>query len=103
MLRVDGDGQQLARNEVKEYQDLRSIGASEAAWRLFQFEMGDRYPSVKRLPVHLENQQPVYIFEDISLPEALERAEVSELTAFFRYNYLHPETNTPYFSGEIYL
>ena len=55
-----------------------------------------RYPSVKRLPVHLENQQSVFLFEDIPLPEALERAEVDELVAFFRYNAQHPETNIPY-------
>ena len=38
----DGDGNPMARNEVREYQDMCSIGASEAHWRLFEFEMSDR-------------------------------------------------------------
>ena len=62
MMRVD-DGQPQARNEVKEFEDLRSFGAAEACWRIFEFEMSDRYPSVKRLPVHLQNQQSVFSFE----------------------------------------
>ena len=40
MMKVDGRVQQ--RNEVKEYQDLKSIGASEACWRMFEFSMSDR-------------------------------------------------------------
>ena len=51
---------------------------------------------MKRLCVHLENQQPVFLFENTSVEEALEYAGVSELLAFFRYNTEHPETNIPY-------
>ena len=57
MMRVDEEGNVLGRNDVKEFQDNHSIGSSEAAWRLFQFEMLDRYQSVKRLGVRLERQQ----------------------------------------------
>ena len=42
MMRVDEEGNVLGRNEVREFQDNRSIGSSEAAWRLFEFEMTDR-------------------------------------------------------------
>ena len=51
---------------------------------------------MKRLPLHLENQQSVYMFKDVSLPDALERAEISELVAFLRYNKQCPETDTFY-------
>ena len=51
---------------------------------------------MKRLCVHLENQQPVFLFENTSVEESLEYAAVSELLAFFRYNTEHPETNIPY-------
>ena len=95
MMRVEYWKAQV-RNEVKEFEDLQSFGAAEACWRIFEFEMSDRYPSVKRLPVHLQNQQPVFIFEYTSLPEALEYATATELTQFFNYNDKHPETNTPY-------
>ena len=60
------------------------------------FSLFVRYPSVKRLPVHLENEQTVYIDEEISIEEALERAKTTELLAFFKYNTEHPETNVPY-------
>ena len=96
MMRVDEEGRPIMRNEVREFQDMRSIGASEATWRIFEFPMSDRYPSVKRLPIHLEKEQPVYFHEDESIIDALERSEITELTAFFKYNSDHPETNTPY-------
>ena len=41
------DGTPHHRNEVKEYQDMRT---SEACWRLFQFPMSDRYPAVTIVP-----------------------------------------------------
>ena len=43
IIRVDRDGPNVDRNEIKEFQDMRSIGTSEASWRLFQFDMCDRY------------------------------------------------------------
>ena len=95
-MRVDEDGQPRPRNEIREFQDMKSIGASEATWRIFEFPMSERYPAVKRLPIHLEKEQPVYFHEDESIMEALERSEITELTAFFKYNSDHPETNTPY-------
>ena len=42
MVKVAGNDEILVRNEVKEYQDMRSFGASESLWRLYQFEMSDR-------------------------------------------------------------
>ena len=74
---------------------MRSFGAAEACWRIFEFEMSDRYPSANILPIHLENQQPVFIVEYTSLPEALEYAVATELTGCFNYNGKHPETSTP--------
>ena len=42
MLRVDKDGQQLGRSQIRKCQDMRSIGASEACWSLFEFAMSER-------------------------------------------------------------
>ena len=81
-MRVDDNGQPQARNEVKEFQDLKSFGASEATWRLLEFPMSKRYPAVQKLPIHLDKEQPVYFHEDQSIVEALERSEITELTAF---------------------
>ena len=46
MMRVDENGQPRTRNEVREFQDCRSFGASEAAWRIFEFKLSTHYPSV---------------------------------------------------------
>ena len=96
MMRVSGDGETTARNEVREFQDLKSFGACEATWRIFEFPMGARYPAVKRLLIHLEHEQPVFFHEDAPITEALQRSETTLLTAFFKYNSEHPETNIPY-------
>jgi len=59
---VEGDTQATQvqpKDEVKEYLDCRYLSACEAAWRIFQFDVHHRYPSVMRLPFHLEGQQQV--------------------------------------------
>ncbi|KAI8120455.1 hypothetical protein CVS40_8291 [Lucilia cuprina] len=43
------------RNEVLSYQAGRYISSNEAVWRLFSFDLHERYPSVTHLAVHLEN------------------------------------------------
>ena len=96
MMRVYEDGEQTSRNEVRAFQDCKSFGASEATWRLFEFPMSTRYPAVKRLPIHLERQQPVLFNEDQAIEEVLERSSVTELTAFFQYNANNPEVSAPY-------
>ena len=58
--------------------------------------MGTRYPAVVRLPIHLENEQQVYFHEDASLTEAMERRNITELTAFFNFNACHPSTHVCY-------
>ena len=55
MVRVDDDGKEQPVNKIREFQDVRQFGAAESTWRLFEFEMGTRYPAVVRLPIHLEN------------------------------------------------
>merc|ERR1711867_362629 len=56
MVGAEVDGPQ---NEVKEYQDLRSVGSSEAAWRLNEFHITHNEPTVKDLKIHLKDQQHV--------------------------------------------
>ena len=75
----------LPRDEIKEYEDLRSIGSSEATWHLMAFPIADRYPPVQALRVHLENQQQV-VFDEGNEEEALERQRETELTGFFELN-----------------
>ena len=48
------------RDEIKEYEDQRSVAGSESCWRTFDFEMYGRHPPVQRLTVHIPNMQAVY-------------------------------------------
>ena len=83
MVSTEIDGQ--PRDEITEYQDLRSVGSSEAAWHLLNFPITDRYPAVMALRVHLKDEQQV-VFDVHSETEALENQRNTELTAFFDYN-----------------
>ena len=73
------------RDEITEYEDLRSVGSSEATWHLMAFPIADRYPPVQALRIHLEDQQQV-VFDEGTEEEALEKQRDTELTAFFQLN-----------------
>ena len=72
-------------DEISDYEDLRSIGSSEATWHLMAFPITERFPPVIALRVHTENQQQV-VFDEGTEAEALERQRETELTAFFDLN-----------------
>ena len=74
-----------ARDEITEYEDLRSVGSSEATWHLMAFSIAERYPPVQALRDHLEDQQQV-VFDEGTEEEALEKQRDTELTAFFQLN-----------------
>jgi hypothetical protein len=42
-------------DEIKKYFDCRYVSASEATWRIFKFDMHERFPTVERLQYHLPN------------------------------------------------
>ena len=73
------------RDEISDYEDLRSVGSSEATWHLMSFPITERFPPVMALRVHTEDQQQV-VFDEGSEEEALERQRETELTAFFQLN-----------------
>ena len=74
------------QDEVAAFRDLRSIGASEACWRLFGFEMSDRSPAVVALQVHLEHQQLIF-FQPGEERQAVEgEPRRTQLTAWMAYN-----------------
>ena len=47
------------KDEIAEYYSCRYISASEACWRLYNFQIVYRIPAVYRLSFHLPNQQPI--------------------------------------------
>lgn len=60
MVRLaNGEYEDITNDEVKRYQNARYIGASEAMWRLYDFPVMEKHPSVQKLPLHLENDQTV--------------------------------------------
>ncbi|KAH9722014.1 ATP-dependent DNA helicase [Citrus sinensis] len=46
-------------DEIKTYLDCRYISATEACWRIFQFDIHYRKPAVERLPFHLPGEHTV--------------------------------------------
>ncbi|XP_074317075.1 uncharacterized protein LOC141650993 [Silene latifolia] len=83
-------------DEIKAYMDCRYLSASEAAWRIFEFDIQEKYPSVMRLPVHLEGEQAVVIKDSDMLEEIIEKKSSTKtmLTAWMATNAIHPEART---------
>jgi hypothetical protein len=84
-LQNDNDPQ-LPRDELQEYLDARYVSASEACWRLFEFDLHHRHPPVQRLQLHLPDQQPIYYYPNRQTgQQLLDRPNIyrTTLTAFF--------------------
>ena len=83
----DAANRAARRDEIKYYQDNRSLGACEAAWRIFGFDLADHSPAVLPLPLHLENGQRVYFTNEGEAIAAVEGAPPeTTLTAWFQWN-----------------
>ena len=95
MVSVEVRDDNIERNEVEEYEDLRSIGSSEAAWHIFNFNIAKKYPAVYALRCHLEDEQQV-LFDDETDQEIIEKQRNTELTEFFVYNKEHTDTDSKY-------
>ena len=100
VLEQTGDST-LMWDEVRCFLNARYVSAPEAVWKLFEKRMHARSHVVIRLPVHLENMQPVF-FKDSEEREALERAAQKKtmLTGWFDLNATDPEANS-YFNADI--
>jgi hypothetical protein len=74
------------RNEVQDYINARYISASEAFWRLYEFQIHGISPPVDKLPLHLPGEQSI-LFEEGEAEAALARGPPdTKLTAFFKLN-----------------
>ncbi|GBL73852.1 hypothetical protein AVEN_230806-1 [Araneus ventricosus] len=51
-------------NEIQQYQMRRSFRINEAVWRILNFPIQERHPTVIHLNVHLENGQRVYFMTE---------------------------------------
>ena len=77
-LKKDG----TAVDEIEQYQLGRYISSNEAVWRILNFSIHERSPTVVHLAVHLENGQRVYFTED-NVHERVNEPPRTTLTAFF--------------------
>ncbi|KAL8572014.1 hypothetical protein ACOMHN_038372 [Nucella lapillus] len=71
------------KDEIKTFQTGHYISTNEAVWRIFSFDLHQRYPPVVNLSVHLENGQRVYYTEKTGHQRAQAPPETT-LTAFFK-------------------
>ena len=78
-------------DEITMYEDMRTVGSTEALWKLYHFSMHERYPSVVSLNIHLKNDQQIYYEDATNLVELLQSGvKYTPLEAFFVCNTLNP-------------
>ncbi|XP_020081827.1 uncharacterized protein LOC109705509 [Ananas comosus] len=71
-------------DEIKKYLDCRYLSAYEAIWRLYQFDIQCREPTVEHLTVHLPMMNNVTYHESQNLLDVLNRCNV-EKTMFIEW------------------
>ena len=54
----------IKEDEVRKFLMGRYISSNEAVWRILNFQIHERYPTVVHLSVHLENGQRVYFNQE---------------------------------------
>lgn len=69
-------------DEVENYLNGRYISTSEAVWRILEFPIHDRHPTVVHLAVHLENGQRVF-FTPGTARQVAQNPRKTTLLAFF--------------------
>jgi hypothetical protein len=71
------EGNVVEVDEIKKYLNCRYVSASEAVWRIFKFDMHERFPTVERLQYHLPNQQMVLFDDDDDVQEVATWSTIS--------------------------
>ncbi|VDM67053.1 unnamed protein product [Strongylus vulgaris] len=80
-FRLENENNQL--DEVMQYRMGRYINSNEAVWRIFNFKIHERYPSVVHLSVHLENGHRVHFVADNARERAAKPSNTT-MTVFFQ-------------------
>ena len=84
--RVIGSVQNV-QDEIRQYEDMRTVGATEAFWRLYKFDLHTRFPTVVSLDIHLEEEQLMFFEDNTNMEEEVERGpRFTHLTSFFLCN-----------------
>ena len=77
-------------DEIQQFQQARYVGSSEAAWRILECPLHERFPPVVQLAVHLENGQRVYFTEATVQQRAEAEPPRTTLTEYFALNQTDP-------------
>lgn len=81
---------EIEYNEIEHYLSHRYVSASEACYRLLEFDMHSRSHNIIHLAVHLPLEQNIY-FHHGKENEALTNSNETTLTAWFDLNKNNPE------------
>ena len=73
-------------DEIQQFQQARYVGSSEAAWRILDCPLHERFPPFMQLAVHLENGQRVYFTEATVQERAEAEPPQTTLTEYFALN-----------------
>ena len=82
MVRAEVEAEGIVKDEIEEFMNLRSVGSSEAAWHILNFNISQNMPAVYALRVHMKDEQHI-VFDMGNEEEVLEKQRCTELTAFF--------------------
>lgn len=86
---IEANGQEkVERDELKKFVDMRFVTPQEAHWRLAEFDLFGTSHTIKRLAIHLPDEQVICFNEGDNLEDVVEEAAKrnSTLTAFFELN-----------------
>jgi hypothetical protein len=75
-------------DEIKQYRDARWVTPPEALWRIYGFDLSDRYPAILSLQLHFLDMHMVSFHQREGVRRVLNRSgvEKSMLTAYFEMN-----------------
>jgi len=63
-------------DEIKRYYDCRYVSPCEASWRIFMFDIHEKWPAVMRLILHLEGQQCIRFKEKSKASKSRELSSI---------------------------
>ncbi len=66
-------------DEIKKYFDCCYVSVSKTAWRIFKFDMHERFPTIECLQYHLSNQQMVMFDDDDDVHEVATWSAISRM------------------------
>ncbi len=82
------EGNMVEADEILKYLDCHYVSASKVTWRIFKFNMHERFPVVERLQYHFPNQQMVLFDNDDDMQEVAGQSTISRmmLIEWFKIN-----------------